>query len=260
MSKNVLIYSDGTGQAGGLFVDETRSNVYKLYRGTRVGPDSMIDPQRQLAFYDPGLGSATDGSQIKIGFARKVYNLISQGTGLGITRNIIDCYAAILSLWRPGDRIFLIGFSRGAYTVRCVGGVLAACGVPTHMKDGAPLHYDPGTIRAIATEAVKQIYQYGSSIKGDPFKDLREKRAHQFRLAYGSDRDGHANEYPYFIGVFDTVAALGVARPIRLALGVVGTIITGLIAAGFAWLLSHWLLSFSQSGLASRCLSLLPPT
>ena len=53
MSKNVLIYSDGTGQAGGLFVDENRSNVYKLYRGTRVGPDSMIDPQRQLAFYDP---------------------------------------------------------------------------------------------------------------------------------------------------------------------------------------------------------------
>ena len=37
MSKNVLIYSDGTGQAGGLFVDETRSNDYKLYRGTRVG-------------------------------------------------------------------------------------------------------------------------------------------------------------------------------------------------------------------------------
>ncbi len=245
MSKNILIFSDGTGQAGGLFVDENRSNVYKLYRGTRVGPDSMIDPQRQLAFYDPGLGSNADGSQIKIGFARKVYNLISQGTGLGITRNIIDCYAAILSLWRPGDRIILIGFSRGAYTVRCVGGVLAVCGVPPHMKDGSPLHYDPATISAIATEAVKQVYQYGSSIKGDPFKDLREKRAHQFRVAYGSDRDGHANEYPYFIGVFDTVAALGVARPIRLALGMVGTIVTGLIAAGFAWLLSRWLLSFS---------------
>jgi len=138
MSKNILIFSDGTGQAGGLLVDENRSNVYKLYRGTRVGPDSMIDPQHQLAFYDPGLGSNADGSEIKIGFARKVYNLISQGTGLGITRNIIDCYAAILSLWRPGDRIFLIGFSRGAYTVRCVGGVLAVCGVPTHMKHGSP--------------------------------------------------------------------------------------------------------------------------
>lgn len=39
MPKNILIFSDGTGQAGGLLVDENRSNVYKLYRATRVGPD-----------------------------------------------------------------------------------------------------------------------------------------------------------------------------------------------------------------------------
>src|SRR5262249_20736997 len=151
MSKNILIFSDGTGQAGGLFVDENRSNVYKLYRGTRVGPDSIIDPHRQLAFYDPGLGSNADGSQMKGGFARQVYNLITQAPGSATTKKIIDCYAPILSLWRPGDRIFLIGSSRGAYPVRCVGGVLAVCGLPAHIKDGSPLHYAPATIRAIAT-------------------------------------------------------------------------------------------------------------
>jgi hypothetical protein len=36
MAKNILIFSDGTGQAGGFMPDETRSNVYKLYRATRV--------------------------------------------------------------------------------------------------------------------------------------------------------------------------------------------------------------------------------
>jgi uncharacterized protein (DUF2235 family) len=56
MSKNVLIFSDGTGQVGGLRFDETRTNVYKLYRATRVGPDTSIDPREQVAFYDPGLG------------------------------------------------------------------------------------------------------------------------------------------------------------------------------------------------------------
>jgi uncharacterized protein (DUF2235 family) len=244
MPKNILIFSDGTGQAGGIFVDENRSNVYKLYRATRVGPDSTIDPERQLAFYDPGLGSQSDGGQIKIAVARKIYNFISQGTGLGITRNIIDCYAAILNLWRPGDRIFLIGFSRGAYTVRCVGGVLSFCGVPTHMKIGEPLRYDSGTIRTIAAEAVKQVYQYGSSIKGDPFKELREERARDFRRVHGSDQDGHANEYPHFIGVFDTVAALGVSPPIRWVIGVAGTIVAALIATGLACLLSHWVFSF----------------
>jgi len=38
MSKNILIFSDGTGQAGGLLVDENRSNVYKLYAGRGLGP------------------------------------------------------------------------------------------------------------------------------------------------------------------------------------------------------------------------------
>jgi uncharacterized protein (DUF2235 family) len=244
MGKNVVIFSDGTGQAGGLLPDQILSNIYKLYRAMRCGPDSTVDPADQLAFYDPGLGSQSDGGRIKIGLVRKLRNLISQGTGLGITANIIDCYAAILNLWRPGDRIYLFGFSRGAYTIRCVGGVIAASGVPKHMKDGSPLRYDPSTIRAIATEAVKKVYQYGASIKGDPFKELREQRAQRFREAYGSDQDGHANEFPYFIGVFDTVAALGVIPPVRIALGVVAAIVAILVAAGFAWSVAGWLFSF----------------
>jgi uncharacterized protein (DUF2235 family) len=148
MGKNILIFSDGTGQAGGLIPDELRSNVYKLFRATRCGPDSCIDPARQLAFYDAGLGSSADGGHLKVGWARRLYNLVSQATGLGITRNIIDCYAAIIRMWAPGDRIYLFGFSRGAYTVRCVGGVIKHCGVPTRMNDGSPLRRDPASAHA----------------------------------------------------------------------------------------------------------------
>jgi uncharacterized protein (DUF2235 family) len=54
MPKNVVIFSDGTGQAGGFRFDENRSNVYKLYRATRCSADSSIDPREQVAFYDPG--------------------------------------------------------------------------------------------------------------------------------------------------------------------------------------------------------------
>src|SRR5450759_4944719 len=101
MGKNIVIFSDGTGQAGGLLPDQSLSNIYKLYRATRCGPDSTVNPAEQLAFYDPGLGSQSDGGRIKIGFVRKLRNVLSQGTGLGITHNIIDCYAAVLNLWRP---------------------------------------------------------------------------------------------------------------------------------------------------------------
>ena len=103
MPKNVIIFSDGTGQAGGLRFDENRSNIYKLYRATRCGPDSSVDPGAQVTFYDPGLGSPADGGHLVGGFARRIYNLISQATGLGITANIIDCYAALIRLWQPGS-------------------------------------------------------------------------------------------------------------------------------------------------------------
>ena len=142
MAKNILVFSDGTGQVGGYTFDEDRSNVYKLYRATRVGPDLCIDPNQQAAFYDPGLGSRGQGGFPLGRLVRWIYRKVSQATGLGITRNIIDCYAAIIRLAKPDDRIFFFGFSRGAYTVRCVAAVVALCGIPTRNLDGSKLPLD----------------------------------------------------------------------------------------------------------------------
>lgn len=235
MAKNIVIFSDGTGQVGGLVPDASHSNVYKLYRAARCDPDSSIDPADQLTFYDPGLGSAADGEEIAIGWLRWIYNLLARATGLGITTNIIDCYAAIIRLWEPGDRIFLFGFSRGAYTVRCVGGVLALCGVPLQMKDGSPLKRDPESAKAIASEAVRNVYQHGAGIRlksprGQELRAQRTELAARFRAAHASSGgDGEANAAPYFIGVWDTVAALGV-RPLYLLLVVLAACaaVTGL--------------------------------
>jgi uncharacterized protein (DUF2235 family) len=61
MGKNILIFADGTGNEGGLLPDESRTNVYKLFRATRVDPDSCIKPSEQLAFYVPGIGTPSPG-------------------------------------------------------------------------------------------------------------------------------------------------------------------------------------------------------
>jgi uncharacterized protein (DUF2235 family) len=95
MAKNILIFSDGTGQAGGITFDEDRTNIYKLYRATRCGPDSCIHPDEQVAFYDPGLGSPADGGFMFGKTGRWAYNIASRATGLGITANTIDCYAGL---------------------------------------------------------------------------------------------------------------------------------------------------------------------
>lgn len=238
MGKNVLIFSDGTGQASGLVPDESRSNVYKLYRATRVGPDSCIDPSKQVAYYDAGLGSRPPSGGTIGSFFRVLYNLVSQATGFGLTANIIDCYEMIIRLWRPGDRVFLIGFSRGAYTARCVGGVLAKCGVSTQLGEDIPMKYDSATARRLAKIAVKKVYQHTASkplAKATPreieLMKQRDELARQFRQKYGVDLNDKSN-YPFFIGVFDTVAS--VAR--KGALVVVAVIALGL-ALGIATLL-----------------------
>ena len=221
--------------------DQSLSNVYKLYRATRCDPTSTINPEEQLAFYDAGLGSKADPGDKRLrGLARRVHDLLAEGLGLGITRNIIDCYAAIIQLWQPGDRIYLFGFSRGAYTVRCLGGVLKLCGVPTQMKNGASLKRDLTSAEAIAKEAVKQVYQFGASIKGDPYRQDRLELAAHYRASYAS---GHidstkANAVPYLIGVWDTVAALGAGWSRLFALGVIGLVAIAL----FAWALKGLLL------------------
>ncbi|MCY1327594.1 hypothetical protein D9M69_131310 [compost metagenome] len=246
MPKNVLIFSDGTGQAGGLLPDERRSNVYKLYRATRCGPDSRVDPAEQVAFYDAGLGSASDAEEVKIGFIRKIYNVLSQATGLGITTNIIDCYAAILQSWEPGDHIFLFGFSRGAYTARCVGGVLGACGVPTTMDDGKPLRRDARTARKIAALAVKSVYQHGAGRRDERFANQRRELADKFRNTYGSNSpDGEANVVPYFIGVWDTVGALGISWA-QQVLVFVAALFAAFALSALVWSFVPWDISFAN--------------
>lgn len=221
MEKNIIIFSDGTGQAGGFRFDEARTNVYKMFRAGRCGPDSDIDPREQVAFYDPGLGSQADGANVFGKALRWIHNTVAQATGFGITRNLIDCYAALIQLWRPGDRIFLIGFSRGAYTVRCLAGIIARCGIPTHAdgKPGVPIKLDDDSARTLAAEAVKHVYQFTEPRKIDQatprqkfLLETRERIARAFRRRHGSAEPGApdaANVYPYFVGVFDTVAALG---------------------------------------------------
>jgi uncharacterized protein (DUF2235 family) len=243
--RNIVVFSDGTGQAGGLQVDEFRSNVYKLFRATRCGPDTTIDPDLQLTFYDPGLGSKLAADDIKVPLMRRVYNGLSSATGLGITHNLVDCYVALMQLWRPGDRIFLFGFSRGAYTVRCLAGVLSLCGIPTQMPDGSPLLRDPQSLKAIANEAVKRVYRHGSGAADtdnehvtERTKSLKAQRAalgDQFRRRYISKDTVAPNVVPHFIGAWDTVAAIGVSSSLVPWLWACAAVAVASLSAGLAW-------------------------
>src|SRR5262249_12037770 len=74
----------------------------------------------QVAIYHDGVGTES----------LKWLRLFAGATGWGLSRNVKDLYAALARVYRPGDRIYLFGFSRGAFTVRALAGPIAACGIP----------------------------------------------------------------------------------------------------------------------------------
>lgn len=194
MARSICIFSDGTGQAGGANPKDWTS-VYRLYVNTRSMPG-------QLCFYDPGIGSDPERDE-QPGLFGGLAQWLARATGTGIATNIVDCYAALLLAWQPGDRVFLFGFSRGAYTVRSLAGAMALCGVPP----GLPKATQPGeigerirepAIRAIAEEAVREVYMTYDDA------ELRRSKAAAFRARHGSEP-----LTPFFIGVWDTVRALG---------------------------------------------------
>ena len=116
MPKNIVFCADGTWNHphSPAMVEEADTNVYKL--------SQMIEnSSAQRVFYDDGVGA--DGSAIG--------RILGGAFGAGLFQKVKDGYTAIAHVYQPGDRIYIFGFSRGAYTARSVSGMITACGLPT---------------------------------------------------------------------------------------------------------------------------------
>jgi type VI secretion system (T6SS) phospholipase Tle1-like effector len=101
MAKNIILLSDGTGNAASKV---WRTNVWRLFEAIDLsGPD-------QVAFYADGVGTSSF----------KPLALFGGMFGWGLKRNVIECYKFVCRTYQPGDRIYGFGFSRGAYTIRVV--------------------------------------------------------------------------------------------------------------------------------------------
>jgi uncharacterized protein (DUF2235 family) len=109
MSKRIAYFADGTWQN-----PVNNTNVYSLYKASTVTSD-------QVTYYDDGVGADATG-----------LDRILQGAfGDTIIQKIKDGYTKIAHVYEPGDELFFFGFSRGAYTVRSLAGMIANCGLPT---------------------------------------------------------------------------------------------------------------------------------
>jgi uncharacterized protein (DUF2235 family) len=170
MSKNIVLCADGTWNTPhGVAVAVIDTNVRKLYL-------ALINGASQLKYYDSGVG--TDGTPID--------HLTGGAMGEGLFQKVQDCYAFLGNVYDPGDQIFLFGFSRGAFTTRSVGGMIAGFGVPS-------INLDNRTVPSI----------FAAYREPDP--DKKKKLKDQLIDAYGLQ-----DVKVEMVGVWDTVGSLGI--------------------------------------------------
>lgn len=117
MPKNIVICCDGTGNEFG----NENSNVVKLY-------STLVINETQIGYYHPGVG--TMGSPAARNNWEKQWDRIKgMAFGYGLSSNISDAYRYLMDTYADGDRVFIFGFSRGAYTARALAGVLHMYGL-----------------------------------------------------------------------------------------------------------------------------------
>ncbi|WP_394172780.1 DUF2235 domain-containing protein [Thalassotalea litorea] len=168
---NIIICADGTwNRPEEDLQKDFPTNVLKLARAISPGSNNS----KQHVFYDWGLGS--------------YHNSAGAGaTGAGIHKNILDGYRYIVQNYADGDHIYLFGFSRGAYTVRALSGLINNCGILKRQH-------------ANRISEAWQIYKSPVS-KNAP----KGKNSSQFFTDYC-----HPSKQIHFVGVWDTVGALGI--------------------------------------------------
>src|SRR5207244_4439771 len=85
---------------------------------------------RQLVYYDPGVGTLARPSTWNR-FRANLKLVLGLATGYGLDDNVLSAYEFLVNTWRDGDRVYLFGFSRGAYTVRVLAGLIHKVGLIT---------------------------------------------------------------------------------------------------------------------------------
>ena len=193
--KNIVICSDGTGNTA---IKGRGTNVFKLFEAVDLNghrTDPALAPQ--VAIYDDGVGTE-DFKPVRI---------LAGATGYGLSRNVRQLYKELVRIYDPGDRIFLFGFSRGAFTVRTLAGLIGFCGI----VDARRLE----TVDALTT-VVKRAYRAYRRRYRTPLAKL--VRGHPDPAEIERFRTECCHEQPasiHFIGVWDTVDAVGL--PFHLA-------------------------------------------
>ncbi len=179
--KRLVVCCDGTWNRPD---NQTITNVEKIAR-TVQSDHRATGGAYQLVYYVSGVGAGS----------YKADRILGGAFGFGLFHNVIACYRFLAQNYEPGDEIFILGFSRGAYTARSVAGMVGRVGLLTKAS----------LVEERLPEAVHRYQRTDlpSGAFGASVDEFKHDHCHAAKVA--------------FLGVFDTVGALGVPGFMRLA-------------------------------------------
>ena len=180
MPKNIVVCSDGTGNSGG---KRRGTNVWRIFNAV---DRSRVDC-KQVTYYDDGVGTHNV----------RWLRLFGAAFGCGLSRNIREAYEFLALNYEEGDKVFLFGFSRGAFTVRSLAGVICRCGL---------LERD-AVIKASRRTRKHKLKRILRAYRSEIPRCTSEERV---RKTLGIDGLRLRSVDIHFVGVWDTVDAVGV--------------------------------------------------
>lgn len=202
--KNIALFCDGTWQ----HLDQPHpTNVANLARAVAPrGPGGVA----QAVYYDDGVG-------VSEGVLDAATHLIGGALGKGLDYKIVRAYEFLALNFDPADRVFIFGFSRGAYTARCLAGLIRWMGILR--RDAAGMAFEAMALYrsrapvgapkadADAFEAKAKAFRAANAHNAEPFVGGKA-----YRPGDPSTLEPTAEGCGWiqYVGVWDTVGSLGV--------------------------------------------------
>ncbi|KAF9541802.1 WD40 repeat-like protein [Agrocybe pediades] len=205
--RNLVVNLDGTGNQFG----DKNTNVVEMYNLIEKGEDS-----NQLSLYYSGIGTYARPSWTsfnyykQLSFTHPSVYLLMVAPGREFEKTIMGAYSWLSDNYRDGDRIFLLGFSRGAFQVRALSAMIDKVGLlykgnNTQIPFAYELYADP-------LSGLDQVNAVGTSDRNAPMMS----KAERFKSAFC-----HKDVKVHFVGAWDTVSSIGLARKKKLLPGTI---------------------------------------
>jgi len=169
-----------------------RTNVWRLYQALDLSSG------RQVALYDDGVGSSTF----------KPLAILGGAFGWGLKRNVLDLYRFVCRNWAEDAEIYGFGFSRGAFTIRVLMGLITREGL-VPVTSETQLHRDA----AAAYRSYRRRYITALGPLVTALRFIRDTLIAGWNRLFGLPGYDQANNWQVprikFLGLWDSVAAYG---------------------------------------------------